>query len=376
MQEEWAARTRPMSCLHASRTLHAAIGIISCQHAPDDITTLYDEFEKKVSVYSHAQIVRCLAFDPNDIQVLQDIKGRPDLVLFPPGQGDHLLNHMEVVMHDFAACMLNSLEQKILTVSPKNVSLTSFVDSAEFLGSGMSLAAFASEDEAQRTKRRYGRVQKIMGDYALLSGSPLDAAEHYSTAADLGRVSQDWIFAAAALEGYLSAKLLHEAMSRNAFVPSEYSVFHNEEQWRTPPPDQEVINSNKSSSQQEVVLSPKSSRRDVGASYAIDKNSAIAVSEAIDSDETKDPTLIAEIDEDIFENNDPFSRKSFWNALRCCKDVIGEVDTILEESRSAIRKRGALGLMVESDLRYARLLAGLYVSGCVLWLVIRYMTND
>lgn len=366
MQEEWAARTKPMSCLHASRTLHAAIGIVSCQHAPDDITILYDEFEKKVSVYPNARIVRCLAFDPNDIQILQDVKGRPDLVLFPPGQGDHLLNHMEVVMHDFAACMLNSLEQKILTVSPKNISLTSFVDSAEFLGSGMSLAAFASEDEAQRTKRRYGRVQKIMGDYALLSGSPLDAAEHYSTAADLGRASQDWIFAAAALEGYLSAKLLHEAMSRNAFVPSEYSVFHNEEQWRTPPPDEEIINSNKSSSQQEAALSPKSSRREVGTSSATDKDSASAVSEGIDSDETKDSTLIMAIDEEIFENNDPFSRKSFWNALRCCKDVIGEVDTILEESRSAIRKRGALGLMVESDLRYARLLAGLYVSSAVL----------
>jgi hypothetical protein len=205
-----------------------------------------------------------------------------------------------------------------------------------------------------------------MGDYALLSGSPLDAAEHYSTAADLGRASQDWIFAAAALEGYLSAKLLHEAMSRNAFVPSEYSVFHNEEQWRTPPPDEEIINSNKSSSQQEAALSPKSSRREVGTSSATDKDSASAVSEGIDSDETKDSTLIMAIDEEIFENNDPFSRKSFWNALRCCKDVIGEVDTILEESRSAIRKRGALGLMVESDLRYARLLAGLYVSSAVL----------
>jgi len=362
MQEEWAARARPMSCLHASRTLHAAIGIISCQHAPDDIATLYDDFERKVEVYPQAGIVRCLAFDPSDTQVLQDVKGRPDLVLFPPGQGDHLLNHMEVVMHDFAACMLNSLEQKILTVSPKNISLTSFVDSAEFLGSGTSLAAFASEDESQRTKRRYGRVQKIMGDYALLSGSPLDAAEHYSTAADLGRVSQDWIFAAAALEGYLSAKLLHEAMSRNAFVPSEYSVFHNEEQWRTPPPDQEVINSNRSSSQQDMALSPKSSRRDVEASSANNIDSSNGMPEATDSDATKYSSLFVDFDEDIFENNDPFTKKSFWRALRGCEEAIGEVDTILEESRSAIRKRGALGLMVESDLRYARFLAGLYVS--------------
>jgi len=35
-----------------------------------------------------------------------------------------------------------------------------------------------------KTKKRYGRLQKAMGDYCLLAGSPLDAQDHYSTGAD------------------------------------------------------------------------------------------------------------------------------------------------------------------------------------------------
>lgn len=36
-----------------------------------------------------------------------------------------------------------------------------------------------------KTKKRYGRLQKAMGDYCLLAGSPLDAQDHYSTGADV-----------------------------------------------------------------------------------------------------------------------------------------------------------------------------------------------
>ena len=32
-----------------------------------------------------------------------------------------------------------------------------------------------------KTKKRYGRLQKAMGDHCLLAGSPLDAQDHYST---------------------------------------------------------------------------------------------------------------------------------------------------------------------------------------------------
>ena len=56
-------------------------------------------------------------------------------------------------------------------------------------------------------KRRYGRLQKAMGDVSLLAGSPGDAAEHYATAVDLARMCGDTVWCGAALSGLASAKV-------------------------------------------------------------------------------------------------------------------------------------------------------------------------
>ena len=56
-------------------------------------------------------------------------------------------------------------------------------------------------------KKRYGRLQKALADVSLLAGSPADAQDHYTTAADLARVSNDWVWAAAALQGLAHAKV-------------------------------------------------------------------------------------------------------------------------------------------------------------------------
>ena len=56
-------------------------------------------------------------------------------------------------------------------------------------------------------KRRYGRLQKAMGDYSLLAGSPVDAADHYNTASELSRISSDFIWCAAAFIGLANAKV-------------------------------------------------------------------------------------------------------------------------------------------------------------------------
>lgn len=359
LPEDVAFRARPLGCLHASRNVHAAIGIISCSEEEGDLIDLYDEFEKKIKSDSSGStiIMRALAFDPNDAQTLHDVKARPDLVLFPPGQGSHLLSHMEVVMHDFAACMLDDLEQRMLTVSPQNISLSSYIDSRDFLGPALSSVAFASEDEPQRTKRKYARVQKAMGDYALLSGSPLDAAEHYATAVDLARVSQDWVYVAAASEGLISAKLLSEAMSHNGFVPSEFSVFHNEDQWRAPKSDIEVLESKRSS------LSPRNDVVREELCEKVDDEASIVRgnSENGSSQNVKGKLTEGSIGNDDADLDNPFSQDHFWQALRSCENLHDEVVKMMEECKSAIRKRGALSLLVESELRYARLLVGLQV---------------
>lgn len=354
LPQDVAFRSRPLGCLHASRNLLAAIGIVSCSESDGDLADVYDKFERKITENSEARVVRCLAFDPEDHHILQGTRDRPDLVLFPPGQGDKLLSHMEIVMHDFAASMLDFLEQKILTVSPKNISLNSYIDSADFLGSALSSVAFATEDETQRTKRKYGRVQKAMGDYALLSGSPLDATEHYNTAVELSRASQDWVYVSAALEGIITAKLIHEATARDAFLPSEYSVFHNEEQWRAPVPDSEVLESKKSltkrysSSPGENAGKPAEAL-DSGMSPKAPGEPEFSIVE----EEPESP-----VDEGL-DKDDPFSQGRFWNTLRSCETLHEEIAAILEDCKSAIRRRGALPLLVESELRYARLLAGL-----------------
>ncbi len=58
-------------------------------------------------------------------------------------------------------------------------------------------------------KRRYGRCQKAMGDTALLAGSPADAADHYNTAVELCRLTNDLVWTSAALEGLAHAKVTY-----------------------------------------------------------------------------------------------------------------------------------------------------------------------
>ena len=56
-------------------------------------------------------------------------------------------------------------------------------------------------------KRRYGRLQKAMGDVSLLAGSPADAIEHYTTAIDLAKACGDVVWTGAAIAGVASAKV-------------------------------------------------------------------------------------------------------------------------------------------------------------------------
>ncbi len=56
-------------------------------------------------------------------------------------------------------------------------------------------------------KRRYGRLQKAMGDVSLLAGSPADAIEHYTTAIDLSKACGDVVWTGAAIAGVASAKV-------------------------------------------------------------------------------------------------------------------------------------------------------------------------
>ena len=50
-------------------------------------------------------------------------------------------------------------------------------------------------------------MQKAMGDFSLLAGSPTDAADHYGAAIELARNSMDHIWLAASFIGLANAKV-------------------------------------------------------------------------------------------------------------------------------------------------------------------------
>jgi hypothetical protein len=57
-----------------------------------------------------------------------------------------------------------------------------------------------------------------------------------------------------------------------------------------------------------------------------------------------------------------FGGAQFWAALRGVDKLEGEVRGLLAEANTNIRRRGGQPLLVESDLKLARFLAGLHVS--------------
>lgn len=399
LSEEEAMVASPLTPLHAHRRILGVIGLLSMPHS-SDVSRRYKEFEQRCRSFPDASTIRCLAFDPgepspgSDAHSPEDARTRPDLIVFPPGQDiDHLKNHMEVVMHDFAACMLGTIEGWMLNASPAMVSLSTFLDAAEFTGTAM--AAYAGEDDAGRTKRKYGRLQKALGDYALLAGSPLDALDHYTTAADLGRASGDWTWAAAAMEGFASAKLLHAALSTDAYggtAASRVSVFHDDGAWRTPRSstsdrtsevhiqehDEGVAGDGDAAPHAQQTPPPalrmtlptqtKSKLLDDQGDYGYPsslltteqpRDEGKLDGESLEKSELQHP----EGSEDAQDSGDSsiFGGSHFWRALRSSEGLESEVRLLREEARVAFRRRGGLPLLVEADVRWARLLVGLHV---------------
>jgi len=58
-----------------------------------------------------------------------------------------------------------------------------------------------------------------MGDYSLLAGSAVDAADHYQTGADLARACNDFIWLGGAIEGIAHARVSSARRSPTAVTP-------------------------------------------------------------------------------------------------------------------------------------------------------------
>lgn len=293
-------------------------------------------------------------------------------------------------MHDFAACVLASLESWMLTASPAMISLSTLTDTSEF--TGVAIPPYSAEDDAGRTKRKYARLQKSMGDYSLLAGSPLDAVDHYNTAVELGRAGLDFTIAAAAIEGYAAAKLLHAAVSNDAFVMNAASVFRDESAWRSPRNSIGITNSSDAVTEGEIERKRTSSSSMTSARSPVESVPPRTPGEETASGEVTSTTTSLKEElrttssipssgsiENVKEiencatsavsyppssqvTEQVFDGLQFWDALRRSTGLEEEIRGLVEEAKGFIRKRGGLPLLVEADLRWARLLAGLH--GC------------
>ncbi|KAK9837091.1 hypothetical protein WJX81_002340 [Elliptochloris bilobata] len=311
--------------LHKHRNVLGVIGLCHCPSVRS-IGASYEEFEQLCRAYPEAFTLRCFAFQPSDKQVEEDKTDKKHLLMFPPapapaedGGLQSLESHAEVVMLDFAASLLAELERWMLTASPAMVDLSSFCDTSDKFVAPTSVVEEVQRrlhtDEEMQRKRRYGRLQKAMGDISLLAGSPSDAADHYATALELARTSSDAVWAGAALEGIASAKVLDACLSSGALRSLSLPAIDS-------PPESPPRNSKIAQLQAQEAATATSSV----ASHA----------------------------------SSGFGGSAFWAALREVEDLERDVRDLLGEARQILRRRGALSLLVEQDLAYARLLAGLH----------------
>ena len=244
--------------------IFGVIGICSCTQCPD-ITRAYEEFLEESRMYPNACALRCLFFEPSELQVDLDHSTTTNMIMVPPSTEDSLRQHVETVMQDFCAVMIMGLEQLALKADACDIpsrrlsfhrskseerilggeklpsqSSPSFQKSAnggdglepeassqdrdllnssqEILRTAPDLAraeAFMTQminpkdDSAKRQKKRkLASVQRDIGFYCLASGSPVDALRHFSTSIELSQGIADFKTSVAALEGYLCSLLL------------------------------------------------------------------------------------------------------------------------------------------------------------------------
>ncbi|XP_062226092.1 trafficking protein particle complex II-specific subunit 120 homolog [Phragmites australis] len=183
----------PWEDFQSSRKVLAVVGICHLPSSPD-LDRVAADFVDAARSYPSALSNRCFAFCPTDAQLVG--KKRDDIIIFPPSDQQSLELHMLTMIQDLAASLLMEFEKWILRAESTGTILKTPLDSQSSLG---------SDEVIKAKKRRLGRAQKIIGDYCLLAGSPVDANAHYTTSIELARLTGDVFWHAGALEGSVCA---------------------------------------------------------------------------------------------------------------------------------------------------------------------------
>ncbi|XP_017258151.1 trafficking protein particle complex II-specific subunit 120 homolog isoform X2 [Daucus carota subsp. sativus] len=208
----------PWEDFQSNRKIHAVIGICHCPSSPD-LNSVTEQFQAACKPYAAAIVHRCFAFCPADSQLEQhDNKKEGSLIMFPPADRQTLEFHLQTIVQDIAASLLMGFENWVLQAESGGTILKTPLDSQ---------ASLVSEEVIKAKKRRLGRAQKTIGDYCLLSGSPVDANAHYSTALELSRLTGDYFWYAGALEGSVCALLIDRMGQKDPAVEDEVKYRYN-----------------------------------------------------------------------------------------------------------------------------------------------------
>jgi hypothetical protein len=233
------------------------IGVVDCAQVKQVRETCELFRERVEKEFPDAIKIQCFAFNPQE-----DLPDEKDIVVIPPTLGNSAKQefYLNTWIADFAAGILQhviqaasnkdviptplsifdqaALHAKTQTADPfDSFSPNPLLDLAQALPeispspaasqsktfSNPAAAAIASvansasissngpANMSQRLKKiRSGRIQKLMGDFSLLIGSPSDAAIFYQAAADISKSCGDILWRAAALEDLAAAEYYSE----------------------------------------------------------------------------------------------------------------------------------------------------------------------
>ncbi|OIW03099.1 hypothetical protein TanjilG_07251 [Lupinus angustifolius] len=207
----------PWEDFQSHRKTLSVIGFLHCPSSPH-LYSLMDHFSAACKPYSSSLLHRCFAFCPTHSQLEEGGNKNGNLRLFPPADRPTLEFHLNTMMQEIAASLLMEFEKWVLQAESSGTIVKTPLDSQTSL---------SSEEVMKAKKRRLGRVQKTIGDYCLLAGSPVDANAHYSTALELARLTGDYFWYAGALEGSVCALLIDRMGNKDSVLEEEVRYRYN-----------------------------------------------------------------------------------------------------------------------------------------------------
>ncbi|KNC46324.1 uncharacterized protein AMSG_02776 [Thecamonas trahens ATCC 50062] len=177
----------PVAELHMHKRVLGVVGVGACSELLGDAA--YTRLTAEAAAYPFALQTRAYAFDPP-----LDYRDDDDrFVVIPSNRVDFYVDRL---LADFGEALVTSFE----------VSLAHLRDSpAPIVAPALGRDP---ESASKLRKLKPGRLAKIIGDCALLAGSPLDGAAYHKRAIDLTAAASDELWLAGAQEGYAAALVL------------------------------------------------------------------------------------------------------------------------------------------------------------------------